>query len=57
MKYTILVIIANRINTKEDKLKDTLGILRGWNANLLRVLLHAALEHVAILNPCAKSST
>jgi hypothetical protein len=30
-------------------------VLRGWNANLLSILLQTALEHVAILNPCPKS--
>jgi len=31
-------------------------ILRGWEASFLRVLLQAALEYVAILNPRVKSS-
>ena len=31
-------------------------VFRGWKASFLRILLKAALEYVAILHPCAKSS-
>lgn len=30
-------------------------VLWGWKASFLRVLLQAALENVAVLNPCAES--